>query len=284
MFKMNCQIQPLQNHTTRVIEREKSSFLRAFLVVVPVFIYFIAGTAVRVLFITWFSHVHGEGGLVEFMVENSRQVSAVVNVAAIMIGVLFVLPLFIREGIVFRMPEKRGKDLWAVGLTGLCAAVSLNFLFGILQKVIQEEQFTEVEETEFSLPLWLGIILYGICSPLAEEIVFRGLVYNRLRRQYSVWLAVAGSSVLFGLYHGNLIQAGYATVLGILMAVLYERYGSFLVPVLIHSIANTGIYCIMNMEKTREAVMTPAGCFISGGIAVLLLWLLMRKQKESLDR
>lgn len=274
----NLKIVPLQPHTSAPVFREKSSFMRALHVISPVLIYYVIVTLGNVFFATWFSITaqgNQNGALVSFFVSHSNQVAAVVNVIAMGISGACMIPLFLKEKPVFHMPVGKKGRLFLVALVSLMSAIAFNYLFGSLQALIESDSYEQVAQTQFSLPLWAGIIIYGILSPLVEEIVFRGLVYNRLRRQYSVTIAIVFSGLIFGAYHGNLIQMGYGFVLGIMMAVLYERFGSFWVPVLFHSVANAGIYFIMHVSQIKEIVMTGLSCVIclilSGIIMIVLL-------------
>ena len=42
------------------------------------------------------------------------------------------------------------------------------------------------------------------------------------------------SSVLFGVYHLNIVQAVYATLMGVAAGILYERKRNLLFPILVH--------------------------------------------------
>lgn len=86
--------------------------------------------------------------------------------------------------------------------------------------------------------------MYGILSPIVEEAVFRGLIYNRMKRCFQPKIALVFSALIFGAYHGNLVQALYGTILGFLIAYSYERYKSFVAPVIFHGVANISIYAI----------------------------------------
>ena len=83
--------------------------------------------------------------------------------------------------------------------------------------------------------------LLGSCFliPIAEELLFRGVVYQRLKLMLGVSPAIICSALIFGLVHVNLVQFLYAAVLGCLLAYLYEKTGFFYVPVLGHIAANT---------------------------------------------
>ena len=142
------------------------------------------------------------------------------------------------------MPKAHKKDVGILFFLGASAALAVNILFAITGFTGSVANYEEVAEQQFVFPLWAGILLYGVISPIAEEIVFRGIVYNRLRRNYSLNIALIYSAIFFGLYHGNVVQGVYGFLLGLLMAILYEKYGSFLVPVILHGAANIAVYIV----------------------------------------
>ena len=81
--------------------------------------------------------------------------------------------------------------------------------------------------------LWMGII-----SPLAEEVIFRWCIYLRLRDSMQMKAAMIISGVLFGIYHGNLLQGIYAAILGSFFAWFLEMSGNLWSCVLLHIGAN----------------------------------------------
>jgi membrane protease YdiL (CAAX protease family) len=98
------------------------------------------------------------------------------------------------------------------------------------------------------VPLWLGTVISILLAPVAEELFFRGLALNAWRREYGFWLALIGSSLLFGLVHFGLaplealppelprlaVLAGGGLVLGVLAI----RTGSLTAPVTAHATMN----------------------------------------------
>ena len=90
-------------------------------------------------------------------------------------------------------------------------------------------------EGQKKLPLLLATVLLG---PPAEEMVFRGMVYRRARAYWGVRKALFLSSVLFGIYHGNMIQFLYALVIGLMLGWIYERSGSLKVCIAAHMCVN----------------------------------------------
>lgn len=87
-------------------------------------------------------------------------------------------------------------------------------------------------------PVWLLMASVGILAPIAEELVFRGLVYRRLQDWMAPWLAILLSSLLFGWYHGNVVQFVYALLTGMLFALMYYRTGTLGAAMAGHVAAN----------------------------------------------
>jgi membrane protease YdiL (CAAX protease family) len=80
----------------------------------------------------------------------------------------------------------------------------------------------------------LQIIVIGILAPVIEEIIFRGLVFDQLRKNIPLSLALIIQALLFGIAHLNLIQGLYAFLLGLLMGIALIRSRSLILPVAIH--------------------------------------------------
>jgi membrane protease YdiL (CAAX protease family) len=79
----------------------------------------------------------------------------------------------------------------------------------------------------------------GIFAPLAEELYFRGLLHTWLQSHTRFWPRVLVSSFLFALGHIDSIGVVVSSfVMGIVIAVAFERSRSLWLPILIHTITN----------------------------------------------
>ena len=87
------------------------------------------------------------------------------------------------------------------------------------------------------LPVWITLVFAVILAPLAEELIFRKLLLDRLRR-YGDAAAVLVSGLAFGLFHGNLHQLFYAALIGMLLALVYLRTGRLSVTAALHAAVN----------------------------------------------
>lgn len=94
------------------------------------------------------------------------------------------------------------------------------------------------ESTMEGQPVWLLFLTVGVLAPIAEELVFRGLVYRRMKDWIHPAAAIIFSSLIFGIYHGNMVQFLYASLMGMLLAVIYQRTGTLWTSILAHIAAN----------------------------------------------
>lgn len=77
-----------------------------------------------------------------------------------------------------------------------------------------------------------------VAAPIAEEVLFRGLILSRLKRAMPGWLAVVISALIFGLCHGHPVWMVYAFILGLFFGLMTLRSGSILPSLLAHFIFN----------------------------------------------
>lgn len=163
----------------------------------------------------------------------------------------------------------------------LLAAQAVNFFLAV-SGISSIDTAYQNSETMLSSPMLLIQIL-DVCliGPVCEEMVFRLLVYRRIRDYSSVRVAVILSAALFGVYHMNFVQGIFAFSLGIFLAVFYEKTGDLRVPIAAH-IANN-IYSTVVDYFFTDAVIIHSVLFyiictiltVTGGI------LLFRKKKKN---
>lgn len=174
---------------------------------------------------------------------------------------------------------KRFTAYWGLAMLAFCVAAGLNMIFTQIGFTGSSESYQTVYRMQYGVTFGAGLVLYGIISPIAEEAVFRGLLYNRMKRCFHYGIALVVSSLLFGIYHGNLVQAVYGSILGILIAYFYDQYKSFAAPVLFHGVANISVYVMTYGSEPAQAGDKIA--LITGTIflaaAVLLFFYLKKK-------
>ncbi len=165
-------------------------------------------------------------------------------------------------------------------LVSCCAVLGLNLLFDLTGIIDNSAAYQAVAAGQLSASLAVGLICYGIISPLAEELVFRGIVYNELKRSYRLPLAMLISALLFGLYHMNPVQGGYGFIMGLLLAYLYEYFGSFLWPVLVHMLANSLAYILSNTSLSTTVIRSWPAAIVCAAVTIVGIKLLDFDKKK----
>jgi len=90
--------------------------------------------------------------------------------------------------------------------------------------------------TRADQPLWICVLLI-VAAPMLEEFLFRGLVFQGLRRSTGPVLAILGSAALFALVHPPMAVIPVFG-LGIAAAISFNRSRFLLAPILTHAVYN----------------------------------------------
>lgn len=124
----------------------------------------------------------------------------------------------------------------------LVFAASSTLFFNILIELSGVAEYSnsyqETEEILFGASLWLQFLVMGLAAPLVEELIFRGMCYERLRNVMGIAPAAVLSAVFFGLVHGNLVQGVYGFAFGVIAALIYEHFDGLIYSILFHIGAN----------------------------------------------
>ncbi len=128
--------------------------------------------------------------------------------------------------------------LWMI-LLGASLCYVLNLLVAILNiSNLFPAYSQEYNDVMISNSFAVSILCGSILGPIAEEVVFRGLIHQRIRDAFGVVPAVICSAVLFGIFHGNMVQFIYAGLMGLFLSYFMEYFHSLVAPMLLHVFAN----------------------------------------------
>lgn len=132
----------------------------------------------------------------------------------------------------------------------------------------------------------LMILAVCIVGPIAEELVFRGMIFGKLRRAFSFWPAAIISGIMFGVFHMNIMQGVYASVLGVLLAYVYEKTQTIFGSIFFHIVFNASSY-ITDFVNSGIQSVAPSETVYSAGLILfsilsgIIVILLARKMKYS---
>ena len=164
----------------------------------------------------------------------------------------------------------RGDQLIAAAAGILAASVFLNLFLAGVGAVHADAAAAGASAQAGRVSLPLGILIYGVLSPLAEETVFRGITLQRLyllchekKSGKTAFLLAAGlSSLLFGIYHGSVVQGLYAAAMGFLFCLFLALGGNLFRVLVLHGGANVMTLFLSQAGTFRRAsASVMAGAF-----------------------
>lgn len=164
----------------------------------------------------------------------------------------------------------KGSEILLLLITGAGLAQYGNVLVGFFQIFLKSTEYQETMEMIsggkgfLELAIWMGIV-----APVAEEFIFRWLIYLRLRDYMRMAGAAVISGLIFGIYHGNLVQAIYASLLGMIFAWILEKSGNIWSSTLLHMGAN--IWSLIISQFGLQIVESRQGTLLLFTADLLLL-------------
>lgn len=140
-------------------------------------------------------------------------------------------------GVALAIPAWVGVTLFANLCATLFQALGLPQEPGIVGTVMERADPTVI------------VLAVVLVAPVAEELFFRGVVYNAWEREYGTRVAVVGSAGLFALIHGSLVQLLPIFVLGIGLALLYRSTRSLPATMAMHAGFNAVTVAIVLLDR-----------------------------------
>lgn len=186
------------------------------------------------------------------------------------------------------LPNKKISKKLAVAGIGVGLGVSVigmysaNLLYGffyVLGKVPTMPDFSLNNNIWSNIFLFLQVV---ILAPVLEEIVFRGIVMQSMRR-FGDTFALIMSSMIFSLIHANFVQSPNAFLMGIVIGYFVLRSGSIKIGIYIHVVNNFLSFAMdilsryMNEDYFFIVFRTIQAVYVLIGI-VALLYILKKYQ------
>lgn len=282
-------------------DRQNSPIFKAFNIIYPVFVYFVATNLSMSLF-TMFAVFLGADPQEQYMALQTASVAVTIpfiarfyqkdkNEPTVFWGHM--------ELVIAQKPTAmRAANGILMFLAGAAFGVALNNLLILSGLEDVSPGYQQVNQQLFSGGIYFEFMGACLLTPFLEELLYRGVVYGRLcdlmildneektgqgkkRERYGRMIAVALSALLFGVIHMNLVQFIYAGLLGILLAWFMEKAGHFYGAFLAHMGAN--LMAVMRVESSAFAWMesgtaafyaaTAASAAVGAALlAVIYLW------------
>jgi len=146
-----------------------------------------------------------------------------------------------------------------IGLGALLPKVLPKAVFDALDQFTKAVTAGGMFETINSVPLKFLFALAGaVAAPIGEEVFFRGLLYNSLKRRLNVPAAIVISGLMFALVHIGPFAILLIFPMGMFLAYVYEKTKSLWVTICIHATHNGLSFVVaMAVPHAGEAPKQP---------------------------
>lgn len=130
----------------------------------------------------------------------------------------------------------------------------LSLLSPSLLKSLLKSIATDNSRTSFpTVYNWLYTISVVVVAPITEEFIFRGILLHRWAIKWGLTPAILVSSIIFGLCHVNPLGL---SVFGIIMALLYIKSRTLIVPMVAHALNNFFVI-VMQFIPSKSSSLNP---------------------------
>jgi CAAX protease family protein len=192
-------------------------------------------------------------------------VGAVVILVSTQLALLFVSWLFVaRPNALAALPSFPGRDPAGALLTGagwgigawVMSTAAIVIMAWLLEAIGLPPEPQAAERAIALVDPWLVVLAVVILAPIAEEVFFRGVVFNAWLREGGRRWAYVGSAALFAIIHLSLVSLVPIFLLGLALAWVYERTGNLLAPIAMHAVVN-GISVLLAFLVRFELIRLP---------------------------
>ncbi|MBH1940454.1 CPBP family intramembrane metalloprotease [Mobilitalea sibirica] len=169
-----------------------------------------------------------------------------------------------RIGSIFSFSNTGNLILIGLGCQFFISAL-LNVLLPFFTKLFEE--YSEIMNSIFVGHPIMIVIYSVIIAPIVEEMIFRGVMLNKLRQSFPFIGANILQAIIFGVYHTNIIQGIYAFANGILLGYICYKFQSILASIFLHMVINAAAY-IYILYPGDMPINMYLGLGVIGGITI----------------
>jgi membrane protease YdiL (CAAX protease family) len=172
----------------------------------------------------------------------------IVEAAFYLGGVAALIPLLERLSL-RTLPQLGVRPLdkfsWGLIAVALVAILAMQVAYQAILGIFHQQNHVQAGFEHFKVftPAAAAVVLINgaLIAPIAEELFFRGLIFNALAMRMPMLLAALVSGIIFGIGHGDLVLFPALALFGTLQAILYRISGNLVVPMIVHA-ANNAIF------------------------------------------
>lgn len=205
-------------------------------------------------------------------------------ISGVLVLVVFWLAFLIRKKKFFEEVAIR-----PIPVKGILPVIALAACFNVITSVVisyipwpeswMESYMASSSAIDNSVIAWITAV---VMAPVLEEIVFRGLMYTRLKKGLPIIAAAIITSLTFGTVHGTIIWAVYTFIFSLVLIWVFERFQSLTACILLHMAYNlSGMALGLIPEEAGFLVII---LFIAGIVLAYFMYKQIVKITEDIQR
>jgi membrane protease YdiL (CAAX protease family) len=226
---------------------------------------------------------NNDTGLIEYLSDSSLLMEPSVLLGISVVSNLFNVIIF---GLWYYFAWVRGKDSSStIGfslkkmmlcIAGIAIALqlqtqgTLGIVFSLWPDVM--EGYMELMGTLNIKDSVFTMFYVALIAPIVEELIFRGVIFRIIRKRTDFISTNVIQSLLFAIYHINVIQGIYTFIAGMFLGLLMEKGKSILYPILLHILFNTiNVIMVVGLPEDYTISIPILLFFAVASIPVLVL-------------
>lgn len=151
----------------------------------------------------------------------------------------------------FGLNRTNARDTFLAAIVGIVCIYPTILVLTWVSRMVIGDGAGDDATIEFlrSKPEWTALAIAGllvvVVAPIAEEFIFRGLLYGVAKRFGGRIPACIATSMLFSAIHLNPVAIVPLFVLSVIFTLAYERSGSLWTPIVMHMLFNGGQFLVL---------------------------------------
>jgi membrane protease YdiL (CAAX protease family) len=197
------------------------------------------------------------------------------DIAAILIGIKTMQIKFKKD---MFTPNKAPKRFLIIGTVSCIGVGIVSSMIYLAYSSIAKYYGITIPQPDFSFPSqkeYLILFLMYVCliGPVLEEIIFRGFILKSMQK-YGNFTAILVSSILFSMFHLNLVQFINPVLVGILLAFIAIKSNSIFPSMIAHIFNNTMAFAATGIATLKIPALESAFGFLYLfiGVSALVLF------------
>lgn len=104
--------------------------------------------------------------------------------------------------------------------------------------------------------MFISIVLWAMLPAIAEELLFRGIIFKGLTTKFKPSVAIILGGLFFMLMHGSLQQTVYQFILGVVLCVVYYFSKNIIYPIILHFLNNAIVIFFNYLQNVDSLSIT----------------------------